>query len=376
VPEQCFGTLHPERAARTRLTYGGPDTPRRFAPEAEVRSGGVRTSAFDERHGERGRRRRSRAREGSVRLGATNAPAGPYDQHPLTDLYVGFGLLFAWATVTLGRELALAVCAGWAFTRLLPFIYPATHLADFTVTQATEQTAGLAAYLLLLVAARSSSARPTARDHNPGSECPWPYHARLARILAQTSVDREPRRDPDAPLHGCRGYAPARLERTGNLRRRVLDRANTSTARSPRLGVGSGGRVGAGPDDRGPQSLVVLATGRTAAQMRGRPGKAPHRVAPGQVRFDVAEEDGERRFAPGSLGSVASSSSRFGGWFMTARESFPGCVQRRRGSLGACAEHRRASCRSRFGCCPSRWRARPSAPRLGQSRRTPCAGVR
>jgi hypothetical protein len=81
---------------------------------------------------------------------------GPYNQHLLTDigaLYLGFGLLFAWAAVTLGRELALAACAGWALTQLLHFAYHVTRLADFTLTQAIEQTAGLAAYLLLLLAA-------------------------------------------------------------------------------------------------------------------------------------------------------------------------------------------------------------------------------
>lgn len=80
---------------------------------------------------------------------------GPYNEHLLTDigaLYLGFGLLFAWATVTLGRELALAACAGWALTQLLHFTYHAMHLTNFTFTQAIEQTAGLAAYLLLVLA--------------------------------------------------------------------------------------------------------------------------------------------------------------------------------------------------------------------------------
>lgn len=81
---------------------------------------------------------------------------GPYNQHLLTDLgalYLGFGVLFAWATVTLGRDLALAACAGWALTQLLHLGYHATHLTGFTVTQAIEQSAGLAAYLLLVLAA-------------------------------------------------------------------------------------------------------------------------------------------------------------------------------------------------------------------------------
>ncbi len=92
---------------------------------------------------------------------------GPYNEHLLTDigaLYLGFGLLFAWATVTLGRELALAACAGWALTQLLHFTYHAMHLANFTFTQAIEQTAGLAAYLLLVLATALLVGRLTAKS--------------------------------------------------------------------------------------------------------------------------------------------------------------------------------------------------------------------
>jgi hypothetical protein len=94
---------------------------------------------------------------------------GPYNQHLLSDVggfYLGFGLLFAWAAWTRGRQLVRAACVAATLTGVLHFGYHAAHLEHFSTGTAAAQTAGLtfavALPLLSLFASRSA-------DRNPGS---------------------------------------------------------------------------------------------------------------------------------------------------------------------------------------------------------------
>ncbi len=80
---------------------------------------------------------------------------GPYNQHLTSDvggLYLGFALLFAWATVTLGRELSRATAAAFTLTQTLHLGYHLAHLGPFTVAQASEEIAGLFPLLALPIA--------------------------------------------------------------------------------------------------------------------------------------------------------------------------------------------------------------------------------
>lgn len=55
----------------------------------------------------------------------------PYNQHLVSDvggLYFGFGIVFAWAAVTMGRDLVRAVCAAWIVVQLVHSIYHGRHL--------------------------------------------------------------------------------------------------------------------------------------------------------------------------------------------------------------------------------------------------------
>jgi hypothetical protein len=92
---------------------------------------------------------------------------GPYNEHLLRDVgsfYVAFGLLFAWAATTLGRELVRATCAAAIFTNLVHFTYHAAHLEHFSVGEAFAQTTllaiGLALPILALLASRPDHTDP------------------------------------------------------------------------------------------------------------------------------------------------------------------------------------------------------------------------
>lgn len=80
---------------------------------------------------------------------------GPYNEHLVSDvggLYLGFALLFARATATLGRELTRTVCVAFTLTQAIHLAYHLAHLQPFTFDQAAEQTAGLLPLLLLPMA--------------------------------------------------------------------------------------------------------------------------------------------------------------------------------------------------------------------------------
>jgi hypothetical protein len=62
----------------------------------------------------------------------------PFDQHLVTDVggfYVAFAVLFAWAAVTLRRELIVPLCTAWVVAALLPFGYHVTHLDGWEVAE-------------------------------------------------------------------------------------------------------------------------------------------------------------------------------------------------------------------------------------------------
>jgi hypothetical protein len=63
--------------------------------------------------------------------------------------YLGFGLLFAWAALTLSRELVRATRVAATLTSLIHFSYHAAHLEHFSTGTAAAQTAGLALLLVL-----------------------------------------------------------------------------------------------------------------------------------------------------------------------------------------------------------------------------------
>lgn len=76
----------------------------------------------------------------------------PYNQHLIGDVggfYLAFALLFAWAAVTLRRELVVPLCVAWSLAALLHFIFHVTHLDGFTTGDAVAQTGGLALVLIL-----------------------------------------------------------------------------------------------------------------------------------------------------------------------------------------------------------------------------------
>jgi hypothetical protein len=74
----------------------------------------------------------------------------PYNEHLVTDvggLYLGFAVLFAWATWTLERALTRAVCVGWLLTASLHLIFHAGHLEGFSTADAVGELVSLSLLL-------------------------------------------------------------------------------------------------------------------------------------------------------------------------------------------------------------------------------------
>jgi hypothetical protein len=83
----------------------------------------------------------------------------PYNQHLISDVggfYLAFTVLFAWAAVTLRRALVVPLCTAWILAALLHFVYHASHLDGWNVSDAVAQTAGLGLVLVLPVAAAAA----------------------------------------------------------------------------------------------------------------------------------------------------------------------------------------------------------------------------
>jgi hypothetical protein len=80
----------------------------------------------------------------------------PYNQHLVSDVggfYVAFALLFAWAALSLRRELVVPLCTAWILAAVLHFGFHVTHLDGWDVGDAVAQTVLLALVLILPVAA-------------------------------------------------------------------------------------------------------------------------------------------------------------------------------------------------------------------------------
>lgn len=76
----------------------------------------------------------------------------PYNEHLVTDvggLYLGFAVLFAWATWSLERALVLPLCVAWLLAATIHLAFHAGHLGGFGSGDAIAEIVSLA---LLLVA--------------------------------------------------------------------------------------------------------------------------------------------------------------------------------------------------------------------------------
>ena len=78
----------------------------------------------------------------------------PYNEHLITDiggLYLGFGVMFLWATFQPARQLIIPLCTAWIVAQALHFAFHISHLTGFTTTDAVAQQIGLAVYLVLAI---------------------------------------------------------------------------------------------------------------------------------------------------------------------------------------------------------------------------------
>jgi hypothetical protein len=95
----------------------------------------------------------------------------PFNRHLVTDVggfYLAFAVLFAWAAVTLRRELVVPLCVAWTLAALLHFVFHVTHLDGFSAGDAIAQTAGLALVLILpSIAVAALPRRPAPRAAPP-----------------------------------------------------------------------------------------------------------------------------------------------------------------------------------------------------------------
>jgi hypothetical protein len=76
----------------------------------------------------------------------------PFNEHLVRDagaFYLAFGILFAWAAVTLARELVVPLCVAWAVFSILHGVFHALHLDGFSTGDAIAELGGLAAVLVL-----------------------------------------------------------------------------------------------------------------------------------------------------------------------------------------------------------------------------------
>ena len=78
----------------------------------------------------------------------------PYNEHLITDvggLYLGFGVMFAWALVKPSRQLIVPLCAAWTIAQTIHFAFHIGHLTGFTTTEAVTQQIGLGLYILVAI---------------------------------------------------------------------------------------------------------------------------------------------------------------------------------------------------------------------------------
>lgn len=71
----------------------------------------------------------------------------PYNEHLVTDvgeLYLGFALLFGWATWKMEPALVRPLCAAWLVPSVLHLGFHAAHLEDFSTADAVAEIVALA----------------------------------------------------------------------------------------------------------------------------------------------------------------------------------------------------------------------------------------
>jgi hypothetical protein len=97
----------------------------------------------------------------------------PYNEHLTRDVgafYLAFALLFAWATVTLARELITPLAVAWTVFSALHAWFHITHLDGFTTGDAFAQTAGLLAVIALPWLSVVRTPRSGRRARPPGRD--------------------------------------------------------------------------------------------------------------------------------------------------------------------------------------------------------------
>ncbi len=91
----------------------------------------------------------------------------PYNEHLIRDVggfYLAFTVLFAWAAVTLARQLVVPLAVAWSVAALLHFGYHLAHHDGLSTGDAIAELTGLAAVLVLpALAIALSSERVAAR---------------------------------------------------------------------------------------------------------------------------------------------------------------------------------------------------------------------
>ena len=84
-----------------------------------------------------------------ARLGGAAAALQRAPRRDVGGFYLAFGLLFAWAAVTLARSLIVPLCVTWSVAAPLHGVFHALHLDGMSAGDAIAEIGGLAAVLVL-----------------------------------------------------------------------------------------------------------------------------------------------------------------------------------------------------------------------------------
>ena len=88
----------------------------------------------------------------------------PYNEHLVTDvgeLYLGFAILFGWATWKMEPALVRPLCAAWLVPSVLHLGFHAAHLGDFSTADAVGEIVALTLTVVPALIALWASAPPT-----------------------------------------------------------------------------------------------------------------------------------------------------------------------------------------------------------------------
>ena len=87
----------------------------------------------------------------------------PYNEHLVTDvgeLYLGFAILFGWATWKMEPALVRPLCAAWLVPSVLHLGFHAAHLGDFSTADAIGEIVALTLTVVPAIVALWASATP------------------------------------------------------------------------------------------------------------------------------------------------------------------------------------------------------------------------